>query len=94
MPVACYPRRWDSVSFYLQRNDVRVYSHELRQRLLADTRAENGMLLFVKSGRTLDEFLAALPESFEFIRRGRQGQVTVGWLQRRAETALSLAAHR
>jgi 4-amino-4-deoxy-L-arabinose transferase-like glycosyltransferase len=94
VPVACYPRRWDSVSFYLQRNDVRVYGPELRQRLLADARSENGILLFVKTGRALEDFLAALPDSFEFMPRGRQGQITAGWLQRRREAPPFLVAHR
>src|SRR5262249_47153497 len=36
--IACYPRRWDSVSFYLHRPDVRVYTAEQRSALIADLR--------------------------------------------------------
>src|SRR5205823_9542101 len=35
VPIACYPRSWDSVGFYLRR-PVRIYSSEQRDQLLAD----------------------------------------------------------
>jgi len=84
VPVACYPRRWDSVSFYLQRNDVRVYRPEQRDHFIADLRAQSGTLVFVKSGAALRDLLRDLPASLEFVQRGRQGNVTVGWVQPRA----------
>ena len=34
LPVACYPHRWDSVSFYLQRDDVKTFSLADRQALI------------------------------------------------------------
>jgi dolichol-phosphate mannosyltransferase len=76
--VACYPQGWDSVGFYLPRADVQVYRADERDRLLADLRARPETLLLVKSGRALRELLDDLPESVEFVTRGRQGLVTVG----------------
>ena len=51
LPVACYPQRWDSVSFYLPHADVRVYSHEQRRHLLRDLIVQPRTLLLVKSGK-------------------------------------------
>jgi dolichol-phosphate mannosyltransferase len=92
VPVACYPRRWDSVSFYLRREDVRVYGPGERAALLADLRRRPGMLLFVKSGKALDELLRDMPEGLEYVPRGRQGNVQVGWVRSRWETEPGLYA--
>ena len=85
MPVVCYPRRWDSISFYLGRDDMRIYSQNQKAQLIADLKENLGTLAFIKSGRFLDEFLQALPESLEFVPLGRQGQVTMGWVQVRRD---------
>jgi dolichol-phosphate mannosyltransferase len=81
--VACYPQRWDSVSFYLPRADVKVYHAEDRKLLLADLRSRPETLLLVKSGRVLRELLDDLPESVEYVSRRRQGAVTVGRVRAR-----------
>jgi hypothetical protein len=94
VPVACYPRRWDSVSFYLRRDDVRVYGPGERADLIADLRRRPGMLLFVKSGPVLDELLKEMPEGLEYVPRGRQGAVHVGWVRSRWETEPGLYAGR
>jgi 4-amino-4-deoxy-L-arabinose transferase-like glycosyltransferase len=83
LPIACYPQRWDSVSFYLPHADVRVYTREQRRQLLADLRAQPRMLLLVKSGKAFDELLRELPESCEFVPHGRPGLVIAGSLRRR-----------
>jgi 4-amino-4-deoxy-L-arabinose transferase-like glycosyltransferase len=97
-PVACYPRRWDSVSFYLQRGDVKVYGPAEMPALAADILANPGMLVFVKSddGRTshMTEFLAGLPGSLEFVPRGRVGRVTAGVVRRRSTAPDSELAKR
>jgi 4-amino-4-deoxy-L-arabinose transferase-like glycosyltransferase len=83
--VACYPHRWDSVSFYLRRQDVRVYAENERPQLLADLRRQAGMLVFVKSERYLKDLVDALPGSWKFVPHGRGGLVTAGWICRRTE---------
>src|SRR5262249_52439665 len=50
-PVVCFPRRWDSVSFYLRRNDVQAFSSEELPELLAELEREPEALLFLKHGR-------------------------------------------
>ncbi|HXG11479.1 MAG TPA: glycosyltransferase [Gemmataceae bacterium] len=92
--VACYPRRWDSVSFYLGRSDVRVYTADQRAALVADLRRRPGTLLFVKPGPALDELLRAMPEGLEYVPRGRQGTVRVGWVRSRWEAQPGLYASR
>ncbi len=82
LPIICYPRRWDSVSFYLRRDDVRVYTADRRRQLVADLQANPRALAFIKSDHSLNELLHDLPESLEFVPRGRQGGVAVGWLRR------------
>jgi 4-amino-4-deoxy-L-arabinose transferase-like glycosyltransferase len=85
VPVACYPRRWDSVHFYLPHADVRVYAREQRQQLLSDLRSQPRTLLLVNSGKALDELLRELPDSLEFVSRGRPGLVAAGWVRPRPE---------
>jgi dolichol-phosphate mannosyltransferase len=92
--VACYPQRWDSVSFYLPRADVKVYHSDERARLLADLRTRPETLLLVKSGRALREVLDDLPGSVEFVTHGRQGLVTVGRVRARESTLAQLNATR
>jgi len=82
--VASYPKRWDSVSFYLMRDDVTVYTPERRGALIDDVRARGRTLLFVKQGPALADLLASLPPDLEFIPRGRAGTVLApGLVQKR-----------
>jgi dolichol-phosphate mannosyltransferase len=90
--VACYPQRWDSVSFYLPHSDVKVYHAEDRKRLLADLRSQPETLLLVKSGRVLRELLDDLPESVEYVSRHHQGAVTVGRVRARGPAPDSVFA--
>jgi 4-amino-4-deoxy-L-arabinose transferase-like glycosyltransferase len=81
LAVACYPRRWDSVSFYLGR-EVACFGPQQREELLSQTRRRE-TLLFVKNGSALDELLSAMPETLEWVACGRQGwNVRVGLLRR------------
>ena len=77
VPVICYPRRWDSVSFYLRRSDVRAYAAEELAALLADVQSVPEALLFVKNGWQ-EELLARLPPWLVFEPLGRQGMLKVG----------------
>jgi 4-amino-4-deoxy-L-arabinose transferase-like glycosyltransferase len=64
-PVACYPRRWDSISFYLARSDVRVYERGQLTELLTDLQARPETLIFAKSEGSLNELRQRLPPSLE-----------------------------
>ncbi len=92
VPVACYPRRWDSVSFYLGRDDVQAFTPARRPELLAALRGRRETLLFAKPGAALDGLLAELPPGMEFVPRGRQGSLTVGCVRYRLEAPAGLYA--
>jgi dolichol-phosphate mannosyltransferase len=94
VPVLCYPRRWDSVSFYLQRTDIRVFPRERRPQLIAELRTRPETLLVVKSDHSLQDLLRDLPFGLEFRPRGRKGNVTVGVVRARPEAPASLFANR
>jgi hypothetical protein len=98
VPIVCYPHRWDSVSFYLQRDDVRVYSPEQRSRLIADLRQRPGTLVFVKTddahSQALRDFLRDLPVSLEFVPRSHHGIVTAGVVQPRTEAPPTILARQ
>ncbi|HEV2950440.1 MAG TPA: glycosyltransferase [Gemmataceae bacterium] len=94
IPVVCYPHGWDSVSFYLRRNDVRVYSSDRRDGLVAELRARPQTLVFVKSEGFLRDLRRALPASLEFVPLGRQGNVTAGIVQSRTEASSTAFACR
>jgi dolichol-phosphate mannosyltransferase len=83
VPVVCYPRRWDSVSFYLRRSDVQVFTPAQADELVTLLRARPGTVLVVKSEGPLAELLGALPPSVEFVPAGRRGTVTVGQVRPR-----------
>jgi dolichol-phosphate mannosyltransferase len=97
-PVVCYPHRWDSVSFYLNGHDVRVYPPSGYQRLIADLRAQPSTLVFIKSedpqGHALPGLLRDLPASLEFVMQGPPGLVTAGLVRRRAEVPSTVFAQR
>jgi hypothetical protein len=93
LPVVSYPRRWDSVSFYLQREDVRTFTTEQRPALIEELREREETLVFVKSGKPMDELLGDLPPSLEFVAEGRQGTLTVGRVRWRREAPLGMFAH-
>jgi 4-amino-4-deoxy-L-arabinose transferase-like glycosyltransferase len=81
-PVACYPKRWDSVSFYLQREVETVAPGEERD-LIKDLGPQGQRLLFVK-GQALPELLKTLPAGWEFVQRGAPGpNVVVGMVRKK-----------
>jgi dolichol-phosphate mannosyltransferase len=85
LPVVCYPHRWDSVSFYLQRDDVRAYSPSERGQMLREFRESEQTLVFVKSAGHLPELVRELPKDLEFRPFDRQGSnVTSGIVRRRS----------
>ncbi len=94
LPVICYPQRWDSVSFYLPRADVHVYGLDQRAQLIQDVRSRPGTLLLVKSGPLLNDLLQDLPGTVEFVRHGRHGAVTAGWVRSRTAPADDMLAEK
>jgi dolichol-phosphate mannosyltransferase len=87
IPVVCFPHGWDSVSFYLRRNDVQVYSSVRRDGMIKDLRSRPQTLVFVKSEGFVRELRRALPPSLEFVPLGKQGNVTAGIVQQRMEAS-------
>jgi hypothetical protein len=80
LPVLCYPRRWDSVSFYLE-HAVACFGADEQSQLIAAIE-NTDTLLFVKNGQSFTDLLAALPAHLEFVPRGLQGwNVRVGIVQ-------------
>jgi dolichol-phosphate mannosyltransferase len=93
LPVVCYPRRWESVSFYLPQADVHVYTPGQRRELLDDLRSRPQTLVLVQSA-ALGDLLKALPPAAEFVPRGRPGAVTAGWVRIHPEAPAFLFARR
>jgi dolichol-phosphate mannosyltransferase len=94
VPVACYPRGWDSVGFYLRRSDMRVFTPATCDNLIALVRAQPNTVLVVKSDGALKELLNLLPGSVEFVPSGRSGGVTVGQVRPRPVAPETLFAQR
>ena len=63
--IACYPKSWDSVQFYLRRTDVRAYSEDQRAQLLEDLGRQSRTLLVTRSGRSLEALIRDLPAARE-----------------------------
>jgi dolichol-phosphate mannosyltransferase len=102
LPVVCYPHRWDSVCFYLRRNDVGVWSPDRPRKMLKDLSNQTETLVFVKSDHHLDrhsnhcltDLIQSLPPTHEFVARGRQGPVTAGIIRRRVQPPEYLLADK
>jgi hypothetical protein len=80
-PVYCYPHRWDSVSFYLRREDVQAFPE--RDALLAVLQSQPRAMVIVKNERALAELLESLPPALEFVPLSRGRLVTAGSVCRR-----------
>jgi 4-amino-4-deoxy-L-arabinose transferase-like glycosyltransferase len=80
-PIACFPHGWDSISFYLRRNDLQIYGPDQRGALLNKMQAQPRTFLFLKKGRAANELLEHLPEDIHFIPKQSAGSVLVGWLE-------------
>jgi 4-amino-4-deoxy-L-arabinose transferase-like glycosyltransferase len=65
VPVYCYPHRWDSVNFYLQRDDLRIYEPDRLPEMIGSIRAQAEALVFVKAGSAWEELRRSLPASLE-----------------------------
>jgi 4-amino-4-deoxy-L-arabinose transferase-like glycosyltransferase len=83
IPVLCYPRGWDAVSFYLQRSDVRVFRPDELDAMVEALGRRPVSLVVVKADTALERFLASLPERLEFTPCGRHPNAVVGWVRRR-----------
>jgi dolichol-phosphate mannosyltransferase len=79
--VLCYPKRWDSLTFYLQREDVRMFEAGRGKELVRAALARPGTLLFIKTSY-LEAIRRELPPGIRFVCCGRQGgTLTVGTLR-------------
>jgi dolichol-phosphate mannosyltransferase len=78
LPVACYPHRWDSVSFYLGRHDVATYGNADRDLLIRDLGRRPRTLVFVKSDHYCADLVKSLPANLQFEAYGKNGIVTAG----------------
>ena len=90
--VACYPRRWDSVSFYLRRSDVQVYAADRREAFLADLEKQPTTLVFIKSANAAAELLDSLPANLEYSPKGRRDNIVVGLVRQRRDALPYLIA--
>src|SRR5262249_5166143 len=96
--VFCYPRRWDSVSYYLQRDDVRVFRAEGRAALRKELQQHPGAIVFARAalggGSSTMDFRDSLPEGLAWEALGKPGRLMVGRVvpQPRAVAAHSRSA--
>ncbi len=81
--VACFPRRWDSVSFYLQRDDVQALGQGDYGNWMEQLGGRDKTLVFVKGERWAAEFVRLLPATLEFVPVCRHHAVTSGYVRRR-----------
>lgn len=86
LSVLCYPRGWDSVSFYLRRENVRTYDHAELAEMIAHLRAHPHCLVFIKRGPSLDRFRRILPASLEYVPSDcERRKVAVGFVRPRRD---------
>jgi hypothetical protein len=94
LPVACYPHRWDSVSFYLGRDDIATYSAAERDLFIRDLATRPRTLVFVKSDRYCADLVRSLPSNLQFEAYGKNELVTAGIVRHRSALPAGLYAGR
>jgi 4-amino-4-deoxy-L-arabinose transferase-like glycosyltransferase len=87
LPIVCYPHSWDSIHFYLKRDEVRSFGRNELDQLLADLERRSTTLVLVKTGTALAELLDNLPPSLEFVPQSQSRTVTVGLVRTRTGAA-------
>lgn len=85
VPVACYPRRYDSVSFYLQRNDVAEYDDLESLARALQSRSQTVLFFRPGKGMTLADLLRQLPSGLHFEPQGREGSLMGGTVTQLAD---------
>src|SRR5262249_30330525 len=87
MPVVCYQKRWDSVTFYLG-HSATVFAPDEREQMYQGFENCAATLVFLKKDKGVREVLEELPATLEFIPRGRQGwNVASGIVRRKSVTS-------
>ncbi len=83
-PVVCYPHRFDSVSFYTRRTDVREFARAHRDEMIDSLQSRPKTFIFVQS-KYLEELLDVLPPNLQFVQRTREGMVIAGEVRKHRE---------
>lgn len=75
--VFCFPHNWESVRFYLQRRDVRVFNANELTQLIDALRDSPASVVVIQSGLEWDRFCESLPSDFYVELCGGSGLATV-----------------
>jgi 4-amino-4-deoxy-L-arabinose transferase-like glycosyltransferase len=78
--VMCYQRSWDSVSFYLGRDDVLIFGADQEEAMRAELERSPRVLVFFKTGRSGEALRRALPASRRLVPERRVGFVEAAWI--------------
>ena len=74
--IAAYPRRWDALDFYLDR-EVALYPPDKLADMMTMLQARKKTLVILKAGRHADRFLSELPTNLQFRPGAKQRQKTL-----------------
>jgi 4-amino-4-deoxy-L-arabinose transferase-like glycosyltransferase len=80
VPIVCYGQSWDSVGFYLQRNNVVTLLGERRAELTSIAGQNERTLVFISNKSAGDDFAACLPPGRMFVPIAENRQTRVGWI--------------
>jgi 4-amino-4-deoxy-L-arabinose transferase-like glycosyltransferase len=90
MPIVCYPRRWDSVSFYLGRDDVQVFTKDEIETLLVELQRRPGTIVVARTGQAgsspARDLQQRLPTALVWESLAPPGHLTIGRVTARKET--------
>lgn len=77
-PVICYPRPCNGAAFYWQPDHLKCFSEVQRDEMIHELQLQPKAILFVRSGRTLEELLSRLPRELCFEELDHRGGTTIG----------------
>lgn len=87
--VVCFPRRADSITFYLQRDDIVVFNEQQGDEAIAYLQENPNAWLFLRDSEASRRLLADLPPMVTADERGKQQSTSVFRIRRLDATALA-----
>jgi hypothetical protein len=72
LPIVTFPKRWDSVSYYMQRDDVESYQPANFAQMWHDLHKHGKSLIFVRREESLRDLMNAMPDHLELVMLGRK----------------------
>lgn len=81
-PIVCYGHGWDSIGFYLERDDVRTFLGPGREAIATELAKHPRTIVFISTRRDGGDFSDRLPDGMRYVPLASSRQANVGIVER------------